>query len=401
LSEGQIRASYKHIQVGFTPSGIPISFIDRWLETNNEIRKFKRIGIYPKNCPDDTYNMWSAFAMAGITEYEPNSEAVDLFKKHMNILCNHESIVSDWLIRWIAQALQFPEIKTTMPTLVSKEGAGKNTLMDLLRKIMGSQKIYESTNPSRDVFGDFNSSMANSYIVLLSEISPLEMQNASGKMKGLITDKALTINTKGVKQYQVDSYHHFIALTQHEEAIKPTKDDRRNVVIRCSDELCKPGKTAEQLIIINAHIEKMRFLLEDVNSQKTIYEYLMSLEVSQFHTEVPPQTEFHKRQTDLAMSPIEQWIRDFTLLHHAKEEVKLSSGEVYTQFREWSQANSPRYECTKQQFGVRLTNMKLEGITKGEHTRSGETKIFNIPMLKTKYGFANIVDDPKEEFSEL
>lgn len=402
LSEHMIKACYKHIQVGFSQMGVPISFISRWLDCNNSIRCATKIGIYPKNCPRDTYNLWKPFAMELIDDYEPHLDAIELFKRHISILCNHDSTVSDWFIRWIAQAIQFPEIKTTMPTFVSKEGAGKNSLLELLHKLLGSKKIFETTDPARDVFGAFNSQMADSFLVILSELSPIDMKNASGKIKGLITDATISINTKGVKQYNVDSYHRFIVFTNNEEAIKPTKDDRRNVVIRCSDELCKPDKTPEQLAIINDYISKFRILLSDLNAQKTIYEYLKQIpDLDQFHTQPPPRTEFHKTQSELSMSPIEQWVREFTLFHHAKEEVKLSSGDIYNQFREWAHINASKYECTKQQFGVRLTNLKLQGLTKGEHTRSGETKIFNIPLLKTKYGIVNVEREPEETFSEV
>jgi hypothetical protein len=69
--------------------------------------------------------------------------------------------------------------------------------------------------------------------------------------------------------------------------------------------------------------------------------------------------------------------------------------------RDRAHTNASKYECTKQQFGVRLTNMKLQGLTKGEHTRSGETKIFNISLLKTKYGIINVEREPEETFSEV
>jgi hypothetical protein len=34
-------------------------------------------------------------------------------------------------------------------------------------------------------------------------------------------------------------------------------------------------------------------------------------------------------------------------------------------------------------FGVKLKNLNIDGVTKGEHTRKGEQTIFNITKLKT------------------
>jgi len=403
LSENQMKACYKHIQCGFHfISKKPLSFINEWLDCNNNIRSKKGIGIYPKNCPENNYNLWKPFDMELTTEWEEKLDAISLFKQHISILCNHEKDVSDWFIRWIAQFIQFPEIKTTMPTFVSSQGAGKNTLLELIRKLIGNSRVFETTDPARDVFGAFNSRMADSFLVILSELSPNDMKNADGKIKGLITDGTICINTKGVKQYEIDSYHRFITFTNNGEAIKPVKGDRRNVVIRCSDELCKIDsngipKSDNELQKINQYIEQFRSILDDIDSQKTIYEYLKSLNVSNFHTEQPPKTEFHKLQSELTMSPIEQFIRHFTLEHHDKDEIKLSSGSLYLQFKDWCGIYNKGYECSNQQFGVRLRNLNIQGIEKGSHTKNGETKIFIIQTLKQRF---NISILEKEEIVE-
>jgi hypothetical protein len=402
LSEKTMKACYKHIQAGWSQMGVPISFIDRWLSCNNNIRSKKTIGIYPVNCPENAYNLWKPFEMELTTEWEEKSDAISIFKKHISVLCNHEKEVSDWFIRWIAQFIQFPEIKTTMPTFVSAQGAGKNTLLELIRKLIGNSRVFETTDPARDVFGSFNKQMANCFLVILSEISSNDMKNADGKIKGLITDPTLYINPKGVDQYPIDSYHRFITFTNNSEAIKPVKGDRRNVVIRCSDELCKIDangipKSETELQKINEYINRFRSILTDVDSQKTIYEYLKTLEVSDFHTEQPPKTEFHKLQAELTISPIEQFIRQFTLQHHDKNEVKLSSGSLYLQFKDWCAIYNKGYDCSSQQFGIRLKNLNVQGIEKGGHTKNGETKIFNIPILKQKFNITMVEKDVEEE----
>jgi len=405
LSKAILIACYEHIQVGFTDTGCPVNFIKRWANNNNSIRTKQDIGVYPRNCPDNIYNLWVPFSGERLPECVFDPSAIDLFEKHISIMCNHEYIVAQWVIDWIAQMIQFPDVKTTMPTFVSKPGAGKDSLLELLRKLLGHKKVFETTKPSLHIFGDFNSQMADAHLVVLSEVSAMELKNCGGQLKGLITDSKLTINTKGVSSYEIDCYARFMAFTNNEEAIKPEKEDRRNVVIRSSYELCKNGfdRTAEEIEVINAYVEKYRRLLDDKNAQKTIYEWLKSRpNLEEFHTRVPPKTEFHKTQTNLTITPIEQWVEAFTLLHHAKEEVKLSSQDCYTQFKEWCRINS-KYDCTSIQFAVRLKNLNIKGITKGKRTKNGNTILFNIPLLKIKYDITDVADDSDEEetISEL
>ena len=52
----------------------------------------------------------------------------------------------------------------------------------------------------------------------------------------------ITINEKCVKPFKLPSYHHFIMFTNEMEAVKPSKDDRRNCLIRCSDDSIKVEK---------------------------------------------------------------------------------------------------------------------------------------------------------------
>ena len=307
-------------------------------------------------------------------------EAIELFKKHVSILCNHEEPVIDYVIEWIADMIQNPEQKSKMLVFVSKQGAGKNLLLNMIRKMLGNKKVFESTNPSRDVWGNFNGQMADAFLVNLSETSAMDFKNAYGQVKALITDDMITINEKCVKPFKLPSYHHFIMFTNEMEAVKPSKDDRRNCLIQCSDDLIKVGKKEQQLEEIEKYIQTFVKTMNDVDSVKTVFEWLKSMPVENFISKPFPMTEFHKTQSELSMTPIEAWLKDFIGFHHEEKELILSTSECYTCFKDWLKCNMPNYECTNIQFGVRLTNFNKTFITT-KHTKKGYDKIFNVPVL--------------------
>ena len=91
-------------------------------------------------------------------------------------------------------------------------------------------------------------------------------------------------------------------------------------------------------------------------------------------------TEFHKTQSELSMTPIEAWLKDFIGFHHEEKELILSTSECYTCFKDWLKCNMPNYECTNIQFAVRLTNFNKTFITT-KKTKTCNEKIFNIPEL--------------------
>jgi hypothetical protein len=159
MSEKALITSYKHIQCGVDSTHCPITFIKRWLECNDNINKKDSMQIYPNpdKCPADVFNLWRPFAMEVLTSpYETHTEGLNMMLKHIMVLCNNEKEVFDYFIGWIAMMIQKPEIKTTCITLISKEGAGKGTLMQLFSKMLGESKILETKTPSRDVWGQFN-----------------------------------------------------------------------------------------------------------------------------------------------------------------------------------------------------------------------------------------------------
>ena len=135
--------------------------------------------------------------------------------------------------------IQFPEIKSIVITLISNEGAGKGSFLKLMSLMLGSSRVFETTQPSRDVWGSFNGLMTDKFLINLNELSKNETIGASGQIKALVKDPTITFNNKGVNQINIKSYHRFIITTNKEEPIASTKDDRRNLVIRCSDEKIK------------------------------------------------------------------------------------------------------------------------------------------------------------------
>jgi putative DNA primase/helicase len=188
---------------------------------------------------------------------------------HILILCGRDKVVYDYFIKWIAHAIQFPEQKCGVaPVFISGEGAGKGSLISLLRKMLGERKVLETTSPERDVWGQFNPQMVDSFIININEVSKKNLQDSYGRIKALITDASLTVNMKGLSQFETKSYHRFVLTTNNEEPINTASGDRRFFVVRSSDEL----------IGNKAYFTRFNELLESVSLVKHCYEYFKNLE---------------------------------------------------------------------------------------------------------------------------
>jgi len=389
MSNKLLKDCYRYMVAGYkkTMGGdIPISFINKWTDCNPTIRQYRTLGLYPNPalCPVDCFNTWTDFA---ITQHETNThnpDAVERFIDLIDILSGHQQTTKDYMIDWIAHMFQHPEQKSTMPTIVSAEGAGKGTLMDILGAMLVGNKLFQTTTPSREVFGNFNSPMSDAFLVNLNEVSASEMKGASGQLKALITDNQLTINAKGVKQVQITSYARFIVTTNNDEAIKPTKGDRRNIMMFADDDLIKVGMNAEHVARADEKIKALREIINSKDSLRSIYEYLMNREgLDGFGSIPPPMTEYQEEQQLLTMSAVEVWLRDW-VVDKEEYEVTLTSKKCFDDFMSWTKTNMSEYTCTSMQFGVRLSRLKIKGIT----TLRNRTKdrVFDIPTMCNYFG---------------
>ena len=405
MSKNELIVSYEHIKFtkiishpGTEPYPIQVKFINEWIE-DTTIRKFEDVGIYPPplKCPKHIYNLWNDFDGDNlIKEFEEKPEELQQILNHILILCNNEQHIADYFIKWMAQMIQFPAVKSVCPTFISSEGAGKGTLLQIMRRLLGSKSVLETTKPSRDVWGSFNGIMKNAFLVNLNELSAKETLESEGVIKGLITDNALQINEKGRNQYEVKSYHRFIITTNKEEPIKTKKGDRRNFIIRCSDQLCG-NKT---------YFDNMYSLISDDDVMATFYYYLLKLpDMNKFNLLEIPQTQYQEELNELSIDPIILYVSDYTQKNYYyrnedKEPImEVFSNEFYKDFIKWCKSRNIPYDVSSVKFGVRLKRLKINGIEKGRHTRKGNSMYLNFDNIKEFLNINN-VEDVKEDEEE-
>lgn len=382
MSKPHIKMAYEHMVYDKVVNGkiIQANFINDWLNNNPNIRRYDDIDVFPNNekCPPNVFNMWRKFDMELITKYTENKEALAFVLNHIKILCDNDEVVYQYFIKWIGQMIQFPEIKSNCPTFISKEGAGKGTLMKLLEKMLGSAKVFETTNPSRDVWGDFNGRMANTFLINLNELSKKETLESEGKIKALITDSKMTINNKGSNQYDIQSYHRFIISTNNEEPVNSKKDDRRKFIIRCSDEL----------IGNRDYFNTFYKYLDDVNIIKTCYEYFKAIpDMDKFNKLELPKTEYQQQMQECSVSPIENWLKQLAYDNQDNHAVlELAGTEILELFEEWKISNKIDYTCDALKLMVRLKRLNIGGVEKHK-TKTCNKTAFDFQKMKQHFGF--------------
>ena len=383
FTKDKLKTSYEHMIIKkeiILKNGakclVGVPFINEWFR-DPEIKIYDDVGIYPNKdkCPKNIYNLWTPFIFEeDDTPYIENKEGLDFILNHINILCNYDENIYNYIINWITQMIQYPEIKSIVITLISKEGAGKSLFIKFFKNILGYSKVFESTKPSRDVWGDFNGIMTSCFLVNLNELNVKDTLNHMEEIKGLVTDEFLPINQKGINQFSINSYHRFIITTNNENPITTKEGDRRNLIIRSSDD--KIGD--------KEYFYKLNNYLEDVNVLKTCYYYFKNRDDMKDFYKIPiPKTEHQENLKYLNKNKIDLWLESFTADNLDKEEIKLKPAEVLELFNEWKIKEGIDYEINSLKLGVQLSQLQIkDGVINDPSKRY---KIFNINVLKKHY----------------
>ncbi len=382
FKKGELKEAYEHLSYTETitnENGIvekKKSFINRYLNQNENMKIYENMDIYPNNdkCPVNHFNLWTPFEVEYITEYDFDKLGLDFILDHIKLLCNNEEVMYEYLLDWMAHLLFKPEEKCGKFILfVGKQGAGKSQICKFLSILVGSKKYMETSKPDRDVWGDFNSLMTNSYLVCIEELDFLQVKNGEGTFKNFITQTIIPINRKGKDVFYVKSYHRYIGSTNNiNNPIKTEDKDRRNVIIRCGDE--KIGDME--------YFEKLETYIQSKNTQRSFYDYLSNRDYHTFLKKITPITDYHKNLKESFEDPTIQFIREY--IHYEYNEKKLllfevKQTELFKKYSIFLKKEGYKYETNSKRFGMILSSLKYEGI---EKTRKSYGMCYSFNMEK-------------------
>lgn len=151
-----------------------------------------------------------------------------------NVICSGHKSEYDYLVGYLAHAIQRPwEKPGVVVILLGGQGIGKGTLGSILRRIWSA--TYLHIHQIRAIVGDFNGALERSFIVFLDEALFVGDHNSTDAFKSIATEPVLNINEKHQPARQIQSYHRFFAATNANHFKATDRDDRRDFVLRVSE----------------------------------------------------------------------------------------------------------------------------------------------------------------------
>lgn len=207
---------------------------DLWM-AHEQRREYRNIGVFPQNDQDgDTLNMWTGWG------FQPNAEkSCDLYLTHIrDIICGGDMPLTDWVLDWMADAVQDTrDIKGTCIVLRGVEGCGKGAFADTFGKLFG--KHYTHLIDSERLTARFNSFLDSNIIVYADEVLWPGDRKAANVLKGLVTEKRITIEQKGVDSITIDNMNRVLIASNESWIVPAGPQSRRWLVLNVSPSVAK------------------------------------------------------------------------------------------------------------------------------------------------------------------
>lgn len=218
----------------------------------------------------------------------------DPFFQHIFVIwCKRNWELFYYIIKYFARILQRPWSKTGVALiLTSLPGRGKNIIFDVLEKIMGT--TCASVNPLEDVFGNYNSHIAHTLLLVFDETEYTQSKEHANRIKYLVTSKNIHIKEKYKNASWTKSYTNCVFLSNDRIAGHIELNDRRYVCVDLDD----------TVVLTDEYFTKIRKV-----NRAAVLQKLLSIDISDFSVRNHrPTTKSYVNHKMAALNSTQKWI---------------------------------------------------------------------------------------------
>lgn len=288
-----IRNRYSHmmVEVGQDKDGkaIRIPLGKYWL-AHPMRRQFDYMRFMPQGDKKGVYNLWRGFSV------EPKPGDCSLYLQHLlENVCGGNEDYYDYLIRWMARAVQFPASPGEVAVVMrGGKGVGKSIVASIFGRLFGRHHLHVA-NPSHLV-GNFNAHLRDVICLFADEAFFAGDKKHESVLKMLVTEDSIPIEQKGVDVETYPNYVHLIMAANDPHVIRASGDERRYFVLEVGDGAKQNKKFFGDMIrqINEGGLEALLFHLQNVD-------------LEDFQVRDVPQTDALQEQKLLSMSIDEEW----------------------------------------------------------------------------------------------
>jgi hypothetical protein len=310
---------------------------------------------------DEIFNTFTGFphiralgedSKADIKKLEP------ILNHIKNILCSRNETVFNYYIRYLAHTLQKPYEKPESAIIfISDQGLGKDIINhDFLKLVFGSKYVHRLGNLS-DLTKNFNKKLQNKLITVLGELKCYKSDPDLEGLKGMITNKSINIEPKGVDTYEVNDLQRFIFHTNKPIPLQIPQSDRRFLI----------HKIHSSFIQSREYYNELAKSVFDPSVAYDFFKYLCELDISDFNPKDIPLTGAKIEIQKYTATPTQRFMVDVIekkynigacMSKDGKTCIHLA--DLYKKYNKWLEVNGESTKISQKTFKLRLSEMDLE-----------------------------------------
>lgn len=242
----------------------------------------------------DYFNVWEGFAV------EPEEGDFGLIDEHIRkVTCRGNVEHYEYLMNYMAHMVQVPWEKpgVAIITWSERNRTGKGTVTDALLEAIGQAHAHMVMR-KKQATGQFAEN-GKSLLKVFEETSFSGDHETTDTLKAIISEKTMTVEKKGVDQYNTVSYTRYWFNSNRPTVVKAIAGDDRFFVLRVSDE------RAGDKDYFGAIREQMKN-----GGLAAFMHHLMDRDLSSFDVRRAPMTEHFGELVLEHLSPVEQVLHD-------------------------------------------------------------------------------------------
>lgn len=207
---------------------------------------------------------------------------------------------------WVAFPLRNPGAKIHQALLLvgTEQGTGKTQIAMTIGALYGGTAVGSNFHMvgTDELYSSFNEWAYCRQLILGDEIFSVEHRGASDFFKNIITRSTATINQKGVSHFVVRDSINYVFTSNHLDAIKLERKDRRFIVVKVPE-----GVRLDEVF----YARYGDWLRSPAAGAALAHHFTRVVDISQFNPYADaPMTEAKAAMIDLSVSDLERWVAE-------------------------------------------------------------------------------------------
>ena len=382
------------------------AFIDLW-EIDADKKKYRTMGLYPKNCPKDVYNLWKGFDIEKLGKECKDDGDIKPFRDLLLALVGGKIEDREYVEKWLAHLFQFPEKQTPIALVFQGTGGeGKSKFWKFIGELMGVNTFCSTDEPEKDIFEKHSTLLEGKKLAVFEEMEQATHKKRMRQLRNMIDGNGLlSFRPLNCPAYSVQNLVSFVFTSNDKvPVVMYGHNNKRRFVLFQAEGTYRNG--TKSAIDPKGQAPKdfwKKWLSWEtkVENKKAVFNHLMGLETSLdflYDPDYKPQTQYHKEVIRKCLPLEVKWLDKFITEEFPKEcytendgaetdtrEVVVSTNFLRNNFIADHSFTNQISSCA---FGIKLKELVMkDGLPFDNKCEAGKplrTKIQNIAAWRFK-----------------